>query len=313
MFNQEEHPMTVKELNYAVIIYETGSFSAASEILFISQSALSQSIKKLETELGFTLFLRNGARLKPTAACSVFIRSAKKVLDSWDSFTKEMQLYAETKEAELRVAAPAGLCKNLIPLILPILNKEHPELKITIIEERSNTAEQLVMDDMIDLAVVQEPLFLPKIERIPCYRSEYLLAVPNSHEFAKKHPYHGMNCLERIDIHELKDAEFALIKHPRNDCYIEELLQKANFSPTVTMRSSIWNNIKDYIKTGKCVGFLDEIVARYEPDDDKISYYRLAEYAPKRNLCAVYCPGKELTTAAKWFIDALSRYPHLPE
>ncbi|KAB0481552.1 LysR family transcriptional regulator, partial [Pseudomonas vancouverensis] len=59
---------TLKQFNYLITIVETGGFIAASEKLFIAQSALSRQIKNLEEELGFEIFDRSEKKIKLTVA-----------------------------------------------------------------------------------------------------------------------------------------------------------------------------------------------------------------------------------------------------
>ena len=59
--------MTNKELLYIITISELGNFSLAAEKLNISQSALSQAVRKVEDELGFKLFFRGGTKTRATS------------------------------------------------------------------------------------------------------------------------------------------------------------------------------------------------------------------------------------------------------
>ncbi|MBQ2442350.1 MAG: LysR family transcriptional regulator, partial [Ruminococcus sp.] len=52
--------MTIQQLRYVITIAEQGSFNKASEVLYISQPSLTESVKELENELGITIFLRTG-------------------------------------------------------------------------------------------------------------------------------------------------------------------------------------------------------------------------------------------------------------
>ena len=65
--------MTYKDILYVVSTYESQSISAAAKSLYISQSALSQAIRKLEDELGMPLFIRTGTHLEPTKGCDFFV------------------------------------------------------------------------------------------------------------------------------------------------------------------------------------------------------------------------------------------------
>lgn len=72
--------LTFKQCTYLITIVEEGSFTAASEKLFIAQSALSRQIKNLEDDLGFSVFDRSDKRIKLTLAGSVLYKNLKKIL-----------------------------------------------------------------------------------------------------------------------------------------------------------------------------------------------------------------------------------------
>ena len=68
---------TLKQFNYLIRIVEDGGFIAASEKLFVAQSALSRQIKLLEDELGFLIFDRSEKKVKLTAAGQVLYKNLK--------------------------------------------------------------------------------------------------------------------------------------------------------------------------------------------------------------------------------------------
>ena len=300
--------MTQRELLYTVTIYDEGSFSAAAKKLFVSQPALSQAIQKLEEELGMTLFTRSAGKTVPTTACKVFVDHGRPLLDAFDRFEKEMHVYAESRLYELSVSMPPYKIRNLMPFILPEFRELHPDVKVDIIEERSDMAEQLAMQDLINFCIVNEPVFVKNIERIPLYTGEFLLAVPKDHPFAKKHPYRGLSRLETVDLGELRDEPFALLKNSRVNQIWPEIFGRAGFEPVIYRRSTVFNNIKDYVKRGVCVALLHELIVTCEPDEESISYYRIGCLDLCPPTVAAFYPGKRLSAQELAFIDKVKQY-----
>ncbi len=79
--------MTIQQLNYAITISEAGSINKASEMLYISQPSLTESVKELEKELGITIFLRSGRGVTLTPEGADFILYARQVVNDY----KELQ------------------------------------------------------------------------------------------------------------------------------------------------------------------------------------------------------------------------------
>lgn len=301
--------MTYKDLLYAVTIYDEGSFSAAAKKLFVSQSALSQAIRKLEEEFGFELFTRSGTRSIPTKAGQVFVTQGRQILQSWNQFESEMHIYADSQQSSLTVGMPAAFMRNLLPYVLPKFEALYPNVQVQVIEERSDTLEKLVMQDMIDLCVICEPTHIEEISRVHVFSAELLVAVPMDHPFCRKHPYQGLDHLEHIDLRELKDEPFSRIQNSRVNHIWDKLFAAYGFDPIIYRRSIFWTNIKDYVRYGFSVGLMDEVQTNHEPNDDKIAYYRVDTPAlASRPVVAAYRTGKRLNRQEQQFIEVLKTY-----
>lgn len=303
--------MTFKDILYVITIYDEGSFSAAARKLYISQSALSQAIRKLETEFGMDLFIRSGGSSEPTRACHVFAEQGRQVLQVWNQFESEMHIYAKRNHSDLSVGMPALLLKNLLPFFSPRFEQQSPSTVLDVLEERSNTLEKLVAQEAIDLCIVRGPLQNASLSSIRVLTPELLLAVPRGHPFCQRHPYHGLNQLETVDLAELREERFSLLKHQRIEYIWKPLFQHAGFEPNIYRYSSMWSNIVDYIQSGQSVGFIDEIVVLHEPREDKLCYYRLNTGPVTRDILVAFQPGRRLSATEQLFVDILKTYPLL--
>lgn len=303
--------MTYKDILYVITICEEGSFSAAARKLYVSQSALSQAIRKLETELGMDLFLRSGSTSEPTKFCHIFVEQGQQVLQVWNQFESEMHIYAKRKQSDLSIGMPALLLKNLLPFFSSRFEQLCPNTALEVLEERSNALEKLAAQEAIDFCVVRSPLQNARLSSIPVLSPELLLAVPKNHPFCQKHPYRGLRQLEAVDLQELQDEAFSLLNHQRIEYVWKPLFQAAGFEPKIYRYSSMWSNIVDYIQSGKSVGFIDEIVVLHEPREDKLCYYRLKSGPITRDILVAFHPGKHLTATEQLFIDILKSYPLL--
>lgn len=304
--------MTIKDILYVITIYDEGSFSAAARKLYISQSALSQSIRKLETEFGMDLFIRSGGSSEPTRACHVFAEQGRQVLQAWNQFEAQLHICAKRDHSDLTIGLPALLLKNLLPFFNPRFEQQAPGTVLEVLEERSNTLEQLVAQEAIDLCVVRGPLQKTSLASIRVLTPELLLAVPKDHPFCKKHPYRGLDQLEAVDLAELREEPFSLMKHQRCEYVWDRLFQRAGFEPKIYRYSSMWSNIVDYIYSGRSVGFIDEIVVLHEPREDRLCYYRLNSGPILRDIFVVHRPGRRLSATEQLLVDILKSYPLLP-
>lgn len=303
--------MTYKDILYVTTIYEEGSFSAAARKLYISQSALSQAIRKLEEEFSMVLFLRTRGSSEPTKACQLFVENGRQVLQAWSQFESEMHLYARRRQSDLSIGMPALLLRDLLPFFSPRFEALCPGTEATVLEERSSILEKMVAEEALDLCVIQGALQNPRLSSIPVLSTELLLAVPKNHPFCQSHPYRGLHQLEKVDLWELREEPFSLLKHQRIEYVWKTLFQNAGFEPKIYRRSSLWSNIVDYIQSGKSVGFLDEMVVLHDPREDQLSYYRLKSGPITRDILVAFHPGKHLSVTEQLIIDILKTFPLL--
>lgn len=303
--------MTYKDVLYVVATYEARSISAAAKNLYISQSALSQAIRKLEDELGESLFIRRGTRLEPTKTCDFFVGRGREVLRVWSRFDADLKRFLEDQQTALNVGMSVGFFTNLLPYVVPRYEQAHPEVKLSIIEEDPDTLEKMVMENTLDLCVVRAPIHIPSVATLPLFTTELLLAVPRDHPFCKAHPYRGLDNLETVDLSQLKEEPFALLKHQRTDYLWRPLFAANGFEPIIYRRSSIWSNVKFCVKCGQALSIIDETAVRNEPDEDSVCYYRISKGNVHRQTLLAYHPDKYFTPQEQWFIDILKNYPTL--
>ena len=303
--------MTYKDILYVVTTYESQSISAAAKSLYISQSALSQSIRKLESELGAELFIRNGVRLEPTRTCDFFVSRAKGVLRTWNRFDADLRHYIQDRQTSLNIGLPANFYTNLLPFVLPRFEEAHPEVKVSVLEELSDTLEKMVMQNTLDFCLVREPIQTPGLASIPLFETELLLALPKTHPFCRKHPYKGLNHLETVDLSLFQNTPFTLMKHRRIEYLWRPLFASNGFEPIIHRRSREWSNIMFCVRQGESAAIIDETAARGTPDDGSICYYRISRGNVHRRMMLVFHPDKTFMEQEQWFIDIVRQYPTL--
>ena len=300
--------MTNKELMYIITAYNKGSFSHAAQALFISQSALSQSIRKIEQELGMELFTYMGNRIVPTDACVHLVNSGQPLLDAWKEFEREMALYAENLQSQLVVGMNSFMTKYFRPYISEEYSKRFPNVNVRFVEEHSGDLYDLVSKRALDLCVIRRSAPSPNLIVDPMFSTQLLLAVPKEHPFAKAHPYQGLDSLEEVSLTEFRDDPFVVMKASRISELFDALFQEAGFTPNIYTDSYIWENLKDHVRSGRGLTFLDEMMVSRYPEDDYISYYRLKSNSKHYQLSVAYRPYNHMPPHVKGFIDVIKEY-----
>jgi DNA-binding transcriptional LysR family regulator len=118
--------MELRTLGYFVAVAETGSVSAAADIVHVTQPAISRQIRQLENELGIELFARSGGRLRLSAAGRQFLSHARDVLRQADGARNAARSYAAGRLDRVTIAAPTTTLTDVIAPFLATLGPDDP-------------------------------------------------------------------------------------------------------------------------------------------------------------------------------------------
>jgi DNA-binding transcriptional LysR family regulator len=154
--------MTLDQLKVLHAVVENGGFRAASEALFKSQSAISISIRKLEEELGITLFLRDQYRPTLTDEGRALYEKANSVLSHAEEFITTAQHFLAGEEPELGIAMSA-----IVPVDAPLsmfndITENYPATRLSLFVETLNGSMERLNDGDADFAITE--VFEPKNE-----------------------------------------------------------------------------------------------------------------------------------------------------
>ncbi|WP_102348829.1 LysR family transcriptional regulator [Bacillus sp. Marseille-P3661] len=145
--------MNIEQFEYIVEVAKTNSVSIASENLHVSQSAISQSITKLESELGVKIFNRSRLGTYPTEEGEKVIQKAYEVLLK----VQELEEETKTQKAKLTGDLKVSIIPNMMMLMFNTLfafKKDHPHVNIEIIEKGSGEVLEDIKQNKIDIGLL---------------------------------------------------------------------------------------------------------------------------------------------------------------
>ena len=163
--------MSVKLELYRVFkeVAEVGNITAAAQALYISQSAVSQSIKQLEHDLQTRLFARNSRGVTLTAEGQMlyeYVRSAMGLLETGEeklSQTRELQM------GKLIIGASDTVTSQFLLPYLDSFHKQHPAIHIQIVSGRSHKVLGLLRSGKVDIAFASTPTDTSSLDIHPCF------------------------------------------------------------------------------------------------------------------------------------------------
>lgn len=183
--------MSVKLELYKVFkeVAEAGNITAAAQALFISQSAVSQSIKQLESELQTRLFARNSRGVSLTVEGKMlyeYVRSAIGLLETGEaklSQTHELQM------GRLTIAASDTVASQFLLPYLDSFHKQYPAIHIQIVSGRSHKILSLLQSGKVDVAFASTPQETASLETHPCFATHQIFVASADYNCDFDHVY----------------------------------------------------------------------------------------------------------------------------
>lgn len=199
--------LTFKQCNYLISIVEEGSFNAASEKLFIAQSALSRQIKNLEDEIGFCVFDRSEKKIKLTPAGLVLYKSLKNHLENFNNSIELAKRISEGEDRSIKISHSSSIIFDQKKL--QILDELCGKYKINIEINTISSEDQIkaILSGNIDIGFIRPPVHhnLDEIASISLYEAPLYVAVSASNQnFRDK---------TSVYIRDLKELEFVSTPH----------------------------------------------------------------------------------------------------
>lgn len=161
-----------------------GSLTAAAEQLHLTQSALSHAIRKLEQQLGTSVWLREGRQLRLTQAGHQLLALANRLLPQFEHAEMQIHQIAQGQRGSLRIGMECHPCYQwLLKVVGPYL-QQWPDVDVDVKQEFQFGGMGALFGHDIDLLVTPDPLHKPGVRFEPVFDYEQVLVVSEDHSLA---------------------------------------------------------------------------------------------------------------------------------
>jgi LysR family transcriptional regulator for metE and metH len=177
----------LERIHLAIVqeVEKQGSLTAAADVLCVTQSALSHSMKKLEQQLGTAVWLREGRSLRLTQAGQYLLAVAGRVLPQLDLAEERLRQFAQGERGALRIGMECHPCYQwLLKIVSPYLSA-WPDVDVDVKQKFQFGGIGALFGYEIDLLVTPDPLFKPGLQFVPVFDYEQVLVVAGSHPLAR--------------------------------------------------------------------------------------------------------------------------------
>jgi LysR family hydrogen peroxide-inducible transcriptional activator len=270
--------MNLRDLQYLVAVADVRNFSQAADKCFVSQPTLSNQIRKLEETLGITLFERNNKRVIPTETGEQIVALARKVLHQVDTMHDVAKSSKDPLAGKFRLGAFPTLSTYIFPSLVPKITAALPQLKLVLIEEKTQQLLERLKRGELDAALLALPIHDEQLEVRALFDDEFLLATPPAHALAHK---------KQVAQTDIGSEKLLLLEE--GHCLRDQALavcQLAGSEKEQDFRATSLETLRQMVKAGTGITFMPHIAI--QPDERDICYIPFKKPAPYRTIGLVW-------------------------
>lgn len=178
--------MNLRDLRYLVALADHKHFGRAAAASFVSQPTLSTQIRKLEDELGVSLVERAPRRVMLTPIGRDIAERARRVLAEVAQMGELARRSQDPEAGTVRLGLFPTLAPYLLPHVLPGIRARLPRLELLLVEEKTDAILARLRDGRLDAALLALPVHDEQLHVESLFEEPFVLAVPQSHLFAKR-------------------------------------------------------------------------------------------------------------------------------
>ncbi len=295
---------------YIYAVYQEGSFSKAAAKLFVSQPALSTTIKKTEDTLGTAIFNRNTSPITLTEAGRYYISCIEQVME----IEAKMESYFNNEESQrIIIGSSAFFCAHILPELREKFLKKYPQYKVELVEADAPTLKKSLKEGSIDFMLEVEQLDGKSYHSLVLYQEHLLLLVPKSYAINQNLAEYRLNLddiknniqlvgnIPSVSIYHFRNEKFLFLKQG-NDCHDRglQICNNAEFHPSIAMYLDQMLTAYYVAASGKGVTFVRSYIADYAEPTDKLYFYKINDAKTIRN---VYLHTKKKLTTTRGELD----------
>ncbi|HEX9240851.1 MAG TPA: LysR substrate-binding domain-containing protein [Anaeromyxobacter sp.] len=286
--------MDVHALRTFIEVARHQNFTRASEVLHVTQPAVSKLVRALEDELGTPLLLRERRRVRLTDAGRVVLDRAQGVLDAMTGIEQEVGALAALRRGRLRVGFPPIVGVAFFPPILGAYHDAHPGIFLELREEGSHHIEALVASRELDVGAVVLPTDEATFGTMPFVHDELMAVLHPSHPLARR---------KTLALRELRDTPFVLYRPEfALHGHIIEACRRAGFKPQVASESSHWDFIVALVAANLGVALLPHTISR-QLDPAEVRSVPLVDPVIPWDVALIWRRDRHLPPATRAWID----------
>ena len=286
-------------------VAETKSFSKTSEIIHLTQPAVSLQIQALEEKYETKLFDRSSSTVTLTPAGETLYKYAKEILTLYTSAEKAIGKQTGLVKGSLSIGAGSNIGNFILPTLITEFKRIHPKIKVYLLVNNSKRVIELLNAGNIDLGLVEGDVSRQKMIVKKLLSDELLLIVSPEHHWAKK---------KEVSISELAKEPF-ILREPGSGTrqMIEKFLARHDITLHDLKISAILGSteaIKDAVENGLGISIISRWAVRKENRYGTLHLLSIKEEKMARDFSLIMNKNSVSSNSLEEFVSFLKAYPY---
>ena len=307
-----------KNKAYVYEVYKEKSFSKAAENLFISQPALSLTVKKIEKKLGTQLFDRSTTPIQLTESGQEYIRCVEHIMDIESGYQNFLNAFNDLKVGSLIIGASNFFTSFILPPYITRFLSKYPSIRIHLAESDTVTLEKRLFSGELDFIVENCTLDPAVYTRVPFYSEELILASPKSLAWNQAaEPYqlttkeilrdcHKKPKTPAVPLHLFADAPFILLRQGNDSrSRADRIFEEQSMRPVVVLELDQLATAYHTACHGLGIAVISDTVVKTTLPDSRMVYYKIGSAHAQRENYFYYKNHKYITRAMEEFLHLL--------
>ncbi|MBT9283397.1 MAG: LysR family transcriptional regulator [Hydrogenibacillus schlegelii] len=296
--------MELTQIRYFVEVARREHVTEAAFALNVAQSAVSRQIQNLEDELGVALFVRDGRRVRLTAAGSVLLEHMENVLREIEAARRRLESLVSPETGRIRLGFPSSLASYMLPTVLSAYRRLHPQTSFELHQGMIKELLEKVAAQALDLAFVTPP---PRGDRklsgFVLFDEEMVALLPADHPLTERAAREG-----GLPFAALKEEPFILFRPGMLlRTIVDEAARAAGFQPKVAFEGDEMETVKGLVAAGLGVAVLPE-VSLIENVPRSAVKVRIVDPPIRRSVGIAYDTARPRTPAEEAFLAFLKEF-----
>jgi DNA-binding transcriptional LysR family regulator len=287
-------PLNLHLLRLFATVVQTGSFSRATEVLRISQPAISKGVRDFELQIGCRLLDRTSKGVRPTREGQALLRHAEVLFAAERAAEEELLSLRSLDTGFLRIGASTTISTYMIAEYLGIFHERYPGIDLHLVSANTRDVADLMLDHNIEIALVEGPVENGDLISKAWRTDTMQLIVGPSHRFARSGKSTDPGALE---------DELLIVREPGSGSreVVAQALSAHGISPRRTMEIGSTEAIKQAVANHVGVSIVSSAAIEDQVKLGKLKVIPMNDLCISRTLWQLKAPGRIEIPAALAF------------